>query len=109
MKTQALTAAILITTAQFASAQGGGFSINYFDDTVTTETNTEQTDYLPEVIPQAPVDKFDVRRPNQNRDFQDTEKLKQSYDSIVNSSVSPMNLVAGKPNFIRNLRRKLYG
>ncbi len=109
MKTRGLTAAILITTAQFAFAQGGGgVSIDNFDSTLTTESNSRQTKHSIKVTPQAPTHKFEVRVPSQNRDFLNTEKLKQSYDGVAQSSISSMNLVAGKPNFIRNLRRKHY-
>lgn len=104
MKAKILTAAILLISSNFAFAQGGGLGIGNVQQHMDVNQWIQTVATFQQVIPQGPVDKFETD--SQPETMVDTNQYKHSYDGQANNSVAKGDLLAGRPNFIRYLRRR---
>lgn len=104
MKVKIITAAILLISSSFVNAQGGGLGIDNVQRHMDVSRWAQTNGTSPQVIPQGPIDKFDTKA--QPETTVDTNQYKHSYDGQANNLVAKSVLLAGRPNFIRYLRRR---
>ena len=105
MKAKILTAVMLLVSSNFTFAQGGGLGIGNVQQHMDVDQWIQTIGAYQQVMPQGPIDKFETD--SQSETMVNTNQYKHSYDGQANNSVIKEDLLAGRPNFIRYLRRKV--
>lgn len=105
MKAKILTAVMLLVSSNLTFAQGGGLGIGNVQQHMNIDQWIQTITSYQQVIPQGPIDKYETD--SQPERMVDTNQYKHSYDGQANNSVIKGDLLAGRPNFIRYLRRRV--
>ena len=80
MKSNALLTTILLTTTNFAWANGG-LSVDNVEQHMNAEKWVTTETAARKIITQGPTDQFDVISPNHDRTVVNTSHLRQAYDA----------------------------
>ena len=104
MNAKILTTATLLIASGASWAQGGGLGIENVDQhmaaTQWVQTNGDRLS----IIPQGPIEHFDISTGSES--MVDTNQYRHSHDDQAKQSVQENDVLAGRPNFIRYLRKR---
>jgi hypothetical protein len=105
MKFTLVLPVVFLVTSNIGMA--GGLSIDNVNEHMNADSWVETNSTPVEIVVKGPLDKFDVVIPQQEEEIIDRNKFRQSNDKLSFFIIDENEAIAGDPNFIQKLIRRI--